>query len=610
MKILVPISVLLFVLTPLPAIGQTAPIFPGPTIKFLPPADSTSGTVAFGSTVTPQGIIGDNIDLYAGGVKRVSGVTSVGITASGSQAIYADVTKDGEGVALLDIASGEIHRVAVDTQGCIRPLALCFTCFFACVTAPHASIDGKKVLYSVARDQPFYLVNSDGTGLTRLPVYSGALAPSPQRVISSDGQVVFTSQAPFGPTFAATATDVYIMNLDGTNIRNLTKFGNDSNIYAANATISQDGATVVFQTNYQNGNSPLEMQIWAVQSDGTKLRQLTFDPGGLVGGSDAPSISGDGKAVVYTQGTVIGLAKPFEDPPPFGRRNVLYPFANSYPQSPVISADGKRVTFLLGSTATAAGAVYQVNIDSTGFHSLHAPRAISPRGVVSAVGSSDPPSPGGLLSVYGINFTDDKIAFAGGFPLPDTLAGVSVLANARKLPLLSVSPWQVNAQLPQDTPLQDVNFQVAAGGTSTPPEVTTVPAAAPGVFSIPLSVKGAVFLQAAVVHAGTAILADDEHPAKAGEALEMFGTGLGVTAPMVPAGLPSPSTPPAQVGVIPQVLLGNVPARVLFAGLTPGLVGVYQINIIVPDGLRAGRYQFTLKSGASTGYSTGTIAVQ
>jgi hypothetical protein len=260
----------------LPVYAQPGiPVFLGPTINFLPPAlDATGRTLAFGSTVTPLGSVQNTIDLYVGSAKVASNVTSVGITRDGSHAVFADMVSGGEGVGIVDVAGSTVLRLNVDTQGCIRPLALCINCFFACVVNPHATVDGSKVLYAVRRNQPFFVVNSDGTGLTKLPVYSGALTSSPQRVISSNSRIVFTSSAPFGPTFAASATDVYTMNLDGTDIRNLTNLGNDSAIFSSNATISADGATIVFETNYAGAGYAVaqETQIWAVQSDGSGSR--------------------------------------------------------------------------------------------------------------------------------------------------------------------------------------------------------------------------------------------------------------------------------------------------------------------------------------------------
>jgi uncharacterized protein (TIGR03437 family) len=587
------------------AFGQPSiPIFIGPTINIFPPAvDAAGRTIALGSTVTPQGNVQDKSDLYVGSAMLVPGVTSVGLTSDGSRAVFTDFVTGGEGVGIVDTSTGAMRRLNVDTQGCIRPLLLCISCFYACVRTPHATQDGSKVLYGVQRTQPFFVVNADGTGLKQLPVYSGALAPSPQRVISANGLVVFTSAAPFGPTFAASATDVYVMNLDGTNIRNLTKFGINASIFSSNATISADGNTIVFESNY--GGS--ETQIWAVQSDGSSLRQLTTGPGAAA----SPSLSADGKTGVFVQSGQIKILEPFPGPAAHAPPAAIASFHYSVAQSPVISGDGSRVAFLLGPANSQAGAVYQVNTDGTGMHAVYAPRAINPRGVVGAAGQRLAPSPGGLVSVYGINFAGDSTTSAGAFPLPTTLAGASVLANGARLPMVNVSPWQITTQLPQDTPTQDANFQVAfADGTITPAEMAGVVAVAPDLFVNQIQRGQVTQFQAAAFHAGTAIPADDDHPAQAGEMLEMYGTGLGATDPAVPGGDASPANPVAQARLTPAVLIGNVPAPVLWAGLTPGLAGVYQVDVVVPGGLKPGRYAVTLKSGSANSSGFGTIAIQ
>jgi uncharacterized protein (TIGR03437 family) len=549
------------------------------------------------------------IDLYVGSGKMASNITSVGITRDGSHAIFADMVSDGEGVGIVDISSGKVLRLNVDTQGCIRPLALCISCFFACVVNPHVTADGNKVVYAVRRNQPFFVVNSDGTGLTQLPVYSGALAPSSQRVISTNSRIVFTSSAPFGPTFAASSTDVYTMNLDGTEIKNLTNFGNDSAIFSSNATISADGATIVFETNYAGAVSApaQEMQIWAIQSDGSGLRQLTYGPGAAT----SPSISADGKTGVFLQANLINILQPFVDVQPHGLRFSIAVLRYSVPQSPVISEDGTHVAFLIGPTNSSAGAVYEVNTNGSDVHAAYAPRAISPHGVVSAAGFAVPPSQGGLVSVYGINFSGDSIMSAAAFPLPLALGGASVLVNGAQLPMLGVSPWQITAQLPQETPAQSSNFQVSfADGMMTPPEVGGIVTAAPALFVSQIQRGGTTIYQAAVFHPGTAIPADDDHPAQAGEVLEMYGTGIGATDPAVLAGQPSPANPVARATLQPVVRIGGVQARVLFTGLTPGLAGVGQIDIVVPSGLKPGRYLVAMESGNTNPGALGTIAVQ
>jgi uncharacterized protein (TIGR03437 family) len=91
---------------------------------------------------------------------------------------------------------------------------------------------------------------------------------------------------------------------------------------------------------------------------------------------------------------------------------------------------------------------------------------------------------------------------------------------------------------------------------------------------------------------------------------EMYGTGIGATDPAVLAGQPSPANPVARATLLPVVRIGGVEARVLFAGLTPGLAGVGQINIVVPSGLKPGRYLVAMESGNANPGALGTIAVQ
>ena len=324
--------------------------------------------------MSPDGTVGNNNDLYVGVSKLVENVTSVGLTSDGSRAVFTDVVAGGEAVATVDTTTGVVKQLNVDTEGCVRPELVCPACFFSCVVTPHATVDGTRILYAVRRNQPFYVVNSDGTGLVHLPTYSGTLAPAPQRVISANGRVAFTSAAPSGPTFAAAATDVYLIDLDGSNLQNLTKFGNSA-IFAANAAISADGSTVVFETNYSGNAKPApQTQVWVVRQDGTGLRQLSAGPDAAAN----PSISADGKTVVFMQSGLIDVVRLDSNGQPLGQPVPIATFKFSTSQSPVISDDGLRVAFLAGPANSSAGAVYQVNTDGTDLTAIYAPRAVSP----------------------------------------------------------------------------------------------------------------------------------------------------------------------------------------------------------------------------------------
>jgi hypothetical protein len=103
---------------------------------------------------------------------------------------------------------------------------------------------------------------------------------------------------------------------------------------------------------------------------------------------------------------------------------------------------------------------------------------------------------------------------------------------------------------------------------------------------------------AAVTHLDGTVV-DAAHPAHGGEKLVMYAVGLGATNPPVKTGAASPAAPalanafglsfypfpnlPPWVGFNPNNQIPPLPVPTpLFAGLVPGLVGVYQINFILP----------------------------
>jgi uncharacterized protein (TIGR03437 family) len=592
-------SVLLVLLFALGA--QTLPIRLDP-IGLMAPATGTDGrSVLFAAATAPDGGLQAAINLYLwsqgttttstrrltnytgdNAFSGVTGVTYGGGNLAGFTAVPAG-PGNGEEVHVIDVVSGGDRTVAVDKEPCAQPLTAaiaCVNCFSYCVGPIHLSPDSGKVLYAARRDRPFYVVNGDGSGLTRLPIYSGSLAPSPQRVISRAGVVVFTSSAPFGPTFAAQATDVYTMSLNGTGITQVTRFGNAS-VFAASATISLDGSQIAF-ARYDGPAS--NSQIWTMRADGSDLHKLS--PGAEEAAE--PSISGDGSMVVFVQSGQIRRANTRGEPSIL----TLTKLSTSVPHSPAVSEDGTQVTFTLSAPSGLPAAVYRIPTNASAelrqFFTIYAPRVLAGEGVTGAAGYG-PPSPGSLISVYGVNIGVDELTQAGAFPLPTVLKEVSLLVNGQAVPLQAVTPWQINAQLPQTVNPGTATFQVrySSGGVTN-----TVSAGVSGVspadFSFPFSKGSLFYTQAAAFHPGTGVVADMDHPATSGETLEIYGLGLGVTDPMVEAGIASPVSPLARARIIPQLEIGGKPASITFAGLTPGLAGVYQVNAAVPSGLTPG----------------------
>jgi uncharacterized protein (TIGR03437 family) len=87
----------------------------------------------------------------------------------------------------------------------------------------------------------------------------------------------------------------------------------------------------------------------------------------------------------------------------------------------------------------------------------------------------------------------------------------------------------------------------------------------------------------AVVHSSDNMLVSAAKPARAGEILTSYATGLGPTRPGVDPGNAFPLSGLQVVNSPIQILLNGRPASVLYAGGYPGAVNGYQVNFLLPD---------------------------
>jgi len=560
--------------------AQTLAIAVSPNPSLSPPAvDSRALTAIVSSSVSPDGQIHNTSDLYllrtdSASVRQLTklenrGATWIDISPDGSKAAYnltASTPPGKEEVHIVDTASGADRTVAVDTVGCIQPLAtaICFGCYFSCVRTVHLSPDASKVVYSASQTQPIYVLNADGSGALHLPIDRAVLAPSPQRVISRNGLLVFT-----------TGIDVLSANLDGSGMRNLTNFETGAfggSLYVSGATVSEDGGTIVFQRDVPpfTGQTPTYSQLYTLHPGATP-RQLTSD----ALDASSPSISADGSLVAFIQAGQAFLQRTDGSTPPVRLTNFRY----LIPVSVSLSADGSTALVSTGSS------IYSV---ATGVPAkrLFGPRAILPNGIASYSGMSRP-SPGSLFRISGWNLQDDDIVLSQGASSPTTtLGGVSVSVNGQPVPLVAVTPAQITAQLPFTIPAGDTKFAVDFTAGQEVTALAEVKDAEPEVLQYVQPFFSSFYAMA--FHAGTSTLADQGHPAAVGETLEMYGIGLGAVTPQVNAGTPAPSSPPARAIITPRVRIGNQDATVTYAGLAPGMIGIYQVNAIVPSGLKSG----------------------
>jgi uncharacterized protein (TIGR03437 family) len=85
-----------------------------------------------------------------------------------------------------------------------------------------------------------------------------------------------------------------------------------------------------------------------------------------------------------------------------------------------------------------------------------------------------------------------------------------------------------------------------------------------------------------IVRASNGDLVTTSNPVHPNDRLTIYLTGMGQTFPEVPTGTAAPSDSLSSPLLPASVSIGGVPLSLEFAGLTPGTVGVYQINATVP----------------------------
>jgi uncharacterized protein (TIGR03437 family) len=138
----------------------------------------------------------------------------------------------------------------------------------------------------------------------------------------------------------------------------------------------------------------------------------------------------------------------------------------------------------------------------------------------------------------------------------------------------------------------------------------TIAAAQPAIFTQDLSGKGQGIV-VAVNADGSQYFPQPGSPASAGAVLVIYCAGLGAVQPSIGAGLPAGFSPLSATSNLVTVSIGGVDAPVLFAGLTPGFTGLYQVNATVPAGVTPGSaVPITVTVSGQTSPGNVTIAIQ
>ncbi|MFN0168460.1 MAG: hypothetical protein ACKV22_18700 [Bryobacteraceae bacterium] len=321
-----------------------------------------------------------------------------------------------------------------------------------------------------------------------------------------------------------------------------------------------------------------------------------------------PSVSSDGQWVLYLS-KIPDIPQLF-----FSRRDGTawrqLTNGRSGIAEAVLSGDGR-----LAWAVTGDGAVVRIDTASGAAEQrIAALPALYGRGVNPSILLLEEGAPGSSYTITGRSLAP-RTATATP-PLPEELGGVRLMLNGRALPLYFVSPSRIVFQIPWDvsptppvSPGKERNSVLALR--------TGVPSLESAVFFsvVPEAPRPEPYSVPVAIHEDFSSLVTANDPARPGEIVHLYATGLGPVEPPVPTGLPGLDAPLSRLALDwtwqwyrsgePPSQREGIPADVLFAGLAPALVGYYQIDVRIPQGLQSGIWALRVRR-AGAGLWTGS----
>jgi uncharacterized protein (TIGR03437 family) len=271
-----------------------------------------------------------------------------------------------------------------------------------------------------------------------------------------------------------------------------------------------------------------------------------------------------------------------------------------------LSLIGDRLTGTYSVTWQPGKAASQMTINAVAVASLLPPVAaqligsVNPNAAAAPVlfkngtrNSANPMSgaalaPGTVARVLGSGLATQTVS-PGVAPLTTSFNGTGMLVGAVDAPLYSLSDGRLDVQIPFElAPNRQYQVIASVNGALTLPDTIDVSPVSPGVLT---AADGTAVTQ----HADSTPV-DQGHPATRSEMVTIYLSGMGATNPPVPSGQLAPSPGP-QATVPAAVTVNGQNAVVPFAGLTPGGIGLYQINFQVPPGAGFGNLDVVVSQG-------------
>ncbi len=218
-------------------------------------------------------------------------------------------------------------------------------------------------------------------------------------------------------------------------------------------------------------------------------------------------------------------------------------------------------------------------------------------------------SPGGLSTIIGKNLTHvNGVIVANTDPLPTLLGNISIRVNGRSAPIFSVSYDGSQDQISFQVP-----YKTATGRNAAEVQVFDGPDLVADLITDSFTEDPGIFIYqgkyAVSVHGVDNALVGPSYPAAPGEVIVVYATGLGRLTLDLQDGYGAPGNLPGDPlarTIDPFLVLVNGQAcQVLFSGLGPGFVGLYQLNIVLPRNLPVGNLELSISSD----YGNSNIAI-
>ena len=117
---------------------------------------------------------------------------------------------------------------------------------------------------------------------------------------------------------------------------------------------------------------------------------------------------------------------------------------------------------------------------------------------------------------------------------------------------------------------------------------TVMQAAAPGLFTWDATGRGLITIAPTQEIAAVTTDGIPSRPARRGEYLTIYASGLGEAVDGVPVGTPAPLDRLVLLSNKIKVVLGGIEINPAFAGLAPGTAGLFQVDVQLPAEAPAG----------------------